>query len=174
MIKKALLGGLRDRIISREALYGLDDPGLFTLLSEGAHPLFSLAQQVKAGCLYSAAAEFPFDPKIHRPLLDIENRFRHEEALAEELSLALGSRIPPEEIAIDIPEPVSFETDLYVTDESCCFGDSSGLFKAQTLKEFERSLRVIRIFVNPACQNGERAFKELQSLWYGQRAWPEL
>ncbi|MDR2482202.1 MAG: HD domain-containing protein [Treponema sp.] len=150
MIKKALLGGLRDRIFSREALYGLDDPGLFSLFAESAHPLFALVQQVKAGRLYSAAVEFPFDSAIHSPLLDIDNRYLHEEALAERISRALGRRIPPDELIIDIPEPVSFETELYVTDESCYFEDSSGLFKAQTVKDFERQLRVGRILVKPA------------------------
>jgi hypothetical protein len=174
MIKKAVLGGLRDQIFPKEALYGLDDPGLFALLAGNAHPLFALAQQVRAGRLYSAAAEFPFDSSIHRPLLDIENRYLHEENLAGSLSAALGRRILPEELIIDIPEPVSFETSLYITGESCYFDDSSGLFKAQTLKDFERLLRVIRIFTAPAHEDAAQSPEDIQERLYRQMTSAQL
>jgi HD superfamily phosphohydrolase len=161
MIKKALLEGLREGSVSKEKLYGLDDSGLFELLSEEVLPIFSLARKVRNGQLYTAAVEFPFDKDRHSPLLDIENRFRHEEALAAELSLAAGRRIPAAELIIDVPEPVSFETDLYITDESCYFGDSSGIFKAEVLNSFEKSLRIVRIFVDSAHEYHVKLYREV-------------
>lgn len=160
MIKKALLGGLREEIFPKDALYGLDDSLLFTLFpSEG--PLFSLARRVREGQLYAAAAEFPFDAETHQPLLDIMNRYRREEDLAEQLSQALDLRIPPEGLIIDVPEPVFFETDIYVADESCYFEESPGILKP---KEIEKSLRIIRIFIDPTYEHQVKSYKGLRDL----------
>ncbi|MDR3341324.1 MAG: HD domain-containing protein [Treponema sp.] len=149
MIKKALLGGLEQGLITGEALYGLDDQSLFAVMAGHGDSLLSLAEKVRSGRLYVAAATFPFDAEEYRGLLDIKNRSYYEQALALEFSEVLGSRILPEEILIDIPEPVSFETGLYVTDEGCYFAESSGLFKAETVDAFIKSLYLIRIFVDP-------------------------
>jgi HD superfamily phosphohydrolase len=148
MIKKALLSGLEQGLIAGEELYDLDDQSLFTLMASRPH--FSLAEKVRSGRLYTVAAAFPFDPACHQGLLDIKHRSHYEAALAEELSEVGGTRVLPEEVIIDIPEPVSFETGLYVSDEGCYFAESSGLFKAEMVHSFIKSLYIIRIFVDPA------------------------
>jgi HD superfamily phosphohydrolase len=161
MIKTAVLAGLRDGIFSEEALYNLDDQGLFGLLAEGVHPRFSLARQVRDGRFYATVAEFPFVEAEHGGLTDITARFRYEEALAAKLSNLSGSfpggtgaqRIGPGELIIDIPEQVSFETDLYVQDEACYFTESSGVFSTDMVEGFIKSLRIIRIFVDPVHEN---------------------
>jgi hypothetical protein len=73
-----------------------------------------------------------------------------EQSLAEELSGILGRAVGPEALIIDLPEPVSFESGLFVTDEECFFSDSSSAFKNTLIDSFIKSLRIIRVFVDPA------------------------
>jgi HD superfamily phosphohydrolase len=174
MIKTAVLAGLRDGIFSEEALYNLDDQGLFGLLAEGAHPRFSLARQVRDERYYAAAAEFPFVEAEHGDLTDIRVRFHYEEVLAAKLShlsLKTGAQaIGPGELIIDIPEPVSFETGLYVQDEDRCFTDSSGVFSAEVVEGFIKSLRIIRIFIDPVHENSLQLSRLSDSL-YNYKCW---
>jgi HD superfamily phosphohydrolase len=144
MIKKALLAGLRDKTIAGEDLYGLDDQSLFKLMEEKNHPLFRLAGDIKNGTLYFEAAAFPFDEEKHRGLSDIGVRHLYEEALAAETARQTGKA--PADIIIDLPEPVSLESALYVRDEACPFSQSSSAFSESTVKAFVKSLRVVRIF----------------------------
>jgi HD superfamily phosphohydrolase len=144
MIKKALLAGLRDRTIAGEDLYGLDDQSLFKLMEEKKHPLFCLAGDVKNGMLYFEVAAFPFDETEHQSLLDIGRRHLYEEALAAETARQTGK--VPSGIIIDLPEPVSLESALYVRDESCTFSQSSSAFGENTVRAFVKSLRIVRIF----------------------------
>jgi HD superfamily phosphohydrolase len=146
MIKKALLAGLRDRVIAGEELYGLDDQELFRLMEEKKHPLFDLAAGVKNGTLFTEAAACPFNEKEHAPLTDIKNRFRYEEALAAELSRLTGKRVDGGGVIIDVPEPVSLERALFVRDENCLFGRSSSVFRENRAEAFVTSLRIVRIF----------------------------
>ncbi|GHV77227.1 phosphohydrolase [Spirochaetia bacterium] len=143
MVKKALLGGLEEGVLTPEDLYGLDDAGLFSLLGSRSHPLFHLAEKVRAGRFYAFVAAFPFDEGRHGALPDISLRSGYEEALALELSL------PPEAVLIDVPEPISFETGLYVADEACYFAESSSVFKPGVVEGLVKSLRIIRVFVDP-------------------------
>jgi HD superfamily phosphohydrolase len=148
MIKKALLGGLESGCISPEELYNLDDQELFALIKGRPHPLFTLADKVREGRLYAAAAEFPYQHE-YRGLLDIQKRSRYEETLARELGDA-GVAIRPDEVIIDVPEPVSFETGLFVGDENRYFAGSSSAFTAETVNSFVKSLYIIRVFTDPA------------------------
>jgi HD superfamily phosphohydrolase len=171
MIKKALLGGLEQGLIAGEELYDLDDQSLFTLMASRGDPRFSLAEKVRSGRLYTVAATFPFDPACHQGLLDIKHRSHYEAALAEELSEVLGIRILPEEVIIDIPEPVSFETGLYVSDERCYFAESSGLFKAEMVHSFIKSLYIIRIFVDPAYETRVKYNSSLYEVLHIRKKW---
>jgi HD superfamily phosphohydrolase len=173
MIKKALIGGLQEGFIAKEELYGLDDPGLFALMASRAgksRGLFSLAERVRDGCFYTAAAEFPFD-EAYRPLQDIENRSRHERALAREITENLGVPLVPEEIIIDVPEPISFETGLYIRDEERYFADSPGIFKDKDA--FVKSLRIIRIFLDPR-RMGKLKPEALDEILHIQKKWLQL
>jgi HD superfamily phosphohydrolase len=172
MIKKALLGGLEGGIIAREELYNLDDQSLFSLMAGRSHPLFVLAEKVRNGRFYAAAAEFPFDEEDHRGLLDIQARSGYEAALAGELSGALHIRIPPEELVIDVPEPVSFETGLYVKDEGRYFSESPGIFK--TGAAFVQSLRIVRIFTDPALENAIKSCSGLHRILHIRKKWLHL
>jgi HD superfamily phosphohydrolase len=172
MIKKVILRGLQRGALPKEKLYDLDDQGLFALLA--ADPLFALGERVRNGRLFAAAAEFPYDPVCHKELLDITSRSRHEEAVAADLSDALGFTLGPEAVIIDIPEQITFETGLYVRDEGCYFEQSSGIFKAETVKAFIRSLQVIRIFIDPdpvSGYAGHRYASVLNEILHVKRKW---
>jgi HD superfamily phosphohydrolase len=157
MIKKALMGGLEDGALRPEDLYGLDDAGLFALLAGRSHPLFPLAEEARLGRFFVPVAEFPFDETGSRKLLDIRHRSRHEQALAAELSL------PGEALVIDVPEPVSFETGLYVHDEGCYFSESSSVFNPAVVDSLVKSLRIIRIFVDPRHENRVKSSPKLEA-----------
>ncbi|MDR2518356.1 MAG: HD domain-containing protein [Spirochaetaceae bacterium] len=154
MIKKALIAGLEQGVLSKEELYGLDDQGLFSLLKSRNAPLSGLLDKIRDGSLYITAEEFPYDQGLHHAFVSVADRSRHEAAAAERLSRTLGASVSPEEVIIDIPEPVSFETGLYITDESCYFSESSSVFKAETVAAFIKSLHKVRIFIDPAAQRG--------------------
>ena len=158
MIKKALLGGLEKGSITDEELYNLDDQSLFTLMASRKEELFSLGADVQNGRLYITAAEFPYNDEIHKNLSNIKNRLRYEENLAHEFSSVLDCKILPSEVIIDIPEPVNFETGLYITDEQCYFGESSGVFKSETVGSFVKALHTVRIFLAPV--HRKRIFNE--------------
>jgi HD superfamily phosphohydrolase len=155
MIKKALLWGLAEGKIAGEELYNLDDQGLFALMkSRGGDNALSLAAKVRSGRLFTPLRGLPFDEKLHAPLLPAGERARYEEDLAGELSRSLGMGIKPGELIIDIPEKVSFETSLFVSDENRGFEESSSAFKANLVEALVKSLRIIRVFIDP-CHNFE-------------------
>ena len=149
MVKKAILGGLESGLIAGEELYNLDDQELFALAGTRKHPLFPLVDSVRNGRLFVIAGEIPFDENTHSKLLAIKDRSSMEEGLAAELSPFLGETLGGNELIIDLPEPVSFESELYITDEECFFTAGSSVFKNGFLEALTRSLRIIRVFVNP-------------------------
>jgi HD superfamily phosphohydrolase len=177
MIKKALLNGLESGLIKGEELYALDDQGLFALLKEKTGGLAevnsgacSLAEAVREGRLYSVASEIPFIEADHACLKDISRRSLYEEQLAEEfrrrgVPLGLGDLI------IDVPEPVSFETGLFVADEQCGFTESSSAFKTETLNSFVNTLYTIRVFVNPDFCEKVETLPQLSDILKGEKLW---
>ncbi|MDR1617870.1 MAG: HD domain-containing protein [Treponema sp.] len=179
MIKKALLLSLETGLIAGEELYNLDDQGLFTLLrgrgsrSGAAGTAAALAEAVREGRLFGTAAEFPFVESDHLRLRDITNRSRYEENLAGELRKA-GVPVEPEALIIDVPEPVSFETGLYVNDEGCFFGESSSAFRLETVNSFIKSLYIIRIFVDPAREGAVKSCPALHRILHIDKKWLNL
>jgi len=147
MIKKALLEGMEKGAIAGEELYNLDDQSLFFLLKEKKTNR-KLAPAVRDGRLYSVAAEIPFNQQDHAGLKDIARRSFYEEQLAGEFRRA-GIPLGDDDLIIDVPEPVSFGTGLFVLDEDRSFAESSSAFKTTTLDSFVKTLYTIRIFINP-------------------------
>ncbi|MDR1107630.1 MAG: HD domain-containing protein [Spirochaetaceae bacterium] len=174
MIKKALLAGLNAGVIAREELYGLDDQGLFALMANRPLPLFALAEKVRDGRLFGAAAEFPFEESIHGSLLDIQRRGLHEEALAREFAELTGRPVLPGDLIIDLPEPISFETGLYVNDEERYFSESSSVFGGRGVDRFIKTLRVIRIFVDPDYENDIKSAVGLGDILHKKKKWLHL
>jgi hypothetical protein len=179
MIKKALLLSLEAGRIAGEDLYNLDDQGLFTLLRGGASrtgasgTAAALVDAVQEGRLFGTAAEFPFLEPDHLRLREVENRSRYEECLAGELRRA-GVPVTPEALIIDVPEPVSFETGLYVNDEGCFFGESSSAFRLDTVNSFVKSLCIIRVFVDPAYEGAVKTCPALHRILHIDKKWLHL
>jgi hypothetical protein len=149
MVKKAILGGLGSGVIAPEELYGLDDQGLFYFLASKNYPLGKLAGAVRDGQIYTVSAELVYNEEEHGVLADPQRRAFYEERLATEFSRISGKKIPPEDLIIDLPEPVSFETGLYVRDEEKNFSDGSSAFKDGMVADLTKTLRIIRIFMHP-------------------------
>jgi HD superfamily phosphohydrolase len=160
MVKKALLGGLESGIIAAEELYNLDDQGLFALVAQRDYPLFALLDSVKNGRLFTVAAEIPYDEKTHRALLSLPERSRMEESLAAEISSVLRKTLEADAIIIDLPEPISFECNLFINDEDCFFSAGSSVFKGSLVDNFVKSLRIIRIFLDPRYEEKVRLCRE--------------
>lgn len=149
MMKTAVSAALADGAIAAEELYGLDDAGLFALLAARGHPSFELARGVRDGRLLRVAAEIPFDASLpaHRTLADLEFRPAVQERIAADLAAATGRRPRPWGLIVDLPEPISFETGLFVADEGRPFEESATAFASGTVAAFARTLRVVRICV---------------------------
>ncbi|MDR2842783.1 MAG: HD domain-containing protein [Spirochaetaceae bacterium] len=148
MIKKALFSALKDGSIRDDDLYALDDNGLFTLLDFLSSSLSALARDVRDGYLYAVAEEYPFNEAEHGRLEDINEREKEEAVLAEKFSILTGKKVLPKQVIIDLPNNPVFETDLYVLDEECSFGESSSFFKKHTVASFVKTLRIVRIYVD--------------------------
>jgi len=138
MVKKAILNSLESCKITGDELYNLDDNGLFTLLGEKTGE--PLIEAVREGRFFITAAEIPHEQVNLTAMRDINCRCE----LEKQIETALGIK----GVIIDIPEPVSFETGLFVVDEGRSFGESSSAFKTETVNAFIQTLYTIRIFID--------------------------
>lgn len=145
MIKKAVLLSLSNQSLRPEQLYTLDDEQ-FSHLGQKQSPLFGM---VRDNQLYPCRYEKPFgqdSPKESR-LLDLGARTRFE----EELSGRLG--VPPHHLIIDIPEPISFESEIPILTEEgslSSFSQLDQIFSHDIGRVFTKSLRKFRIFTHPS------------------------
>jgi HD superfamily phosphohydrolase len=156
MIKKALINSLETGKITDTELYDLDDTSLFALLGEKTGD--PLVESVHEGRFFITAAEIPHEQVNLEVIRDINRRPRLEKQLASELGLDSGS------IIIDVPEPVSFETFLYVIDEGCNFCESSSAFKTETVYAFRQTLYTIRIFTDQKYKETLKTFPGICSI----------
>ena len=147
MIKKAVLLALKAGVLRNEDLYGLDDDGFYSRLRSIDFPPLALAEAVFEGRLYESVLDLPFDAGDRRQLglLDLDARLRAEAELARDAGL------DPLGLVIDIPEPISFETDLPVLREhgsraAVPFSESPTVFSPPVVAGFAASLRRLRVF----------------------------
>jgi hypothetical protein len=161
------LTGLESGIIKNTELYNLDDQSLFNILQEKTSS--HLVKAVREGKLYTCIGEIPFT-KAENCLRDIESRHRHETQLCD-LFRSAGISIEDEELVIDIPEPISFETGLFVMDEEVYFADSSSAFKTDVLDSFIKNLYTIRIFVNPEIEKEIKTLSKLNDILNNIKNW---
>ena len=156
MIKKALINGLESEKITGTELYNLDDTSLFALIGEKTgDPLIEAAHE---GKFFITAAEIPHEQVNLDVIRDLNCRPRLEKELAREMG------IDPKSLIIDVPEPVSFETGLYVVDEECSFNESSSAFKTETINAFRQTLYTIRIFTDQKYKDTLKTFPQICSI----------
>ena len=147
MIKKALYSGLKDGVLSEEELYNLDDRGLFTLLDSRRHPAFAMAGNVLQGRLFVLEKEFRYDEIDFTDWEPLEKRHELEERFAVELSRGKGRTIRAEQVLIDLPERVVFDTGLQVKGEGRDFCESSSVFSPEIVASFTQTLRTARLYI---------------------------
>jgi HD superfamily phosphohydrolase len=155
MVKKSLIKGLESGKLTGEALYNLDDMSLFTLIGQKIE--CELVESVREGRIFTTAAEYSPEEIDINVIKSIGSRAQIEEKYAEKLRKK-GLEITGNDIIIDIPEPVSFETGLYVADEQCNFSSSSSAFKEETVNSFIKTLYTIRVFINQKYNESLKTF----------------
>jgi hypothetical protein len=151
MVKKPLLAGLIEGYLKPQDLYDLSDMGLFNLMSrmtgEG-HGLFGLGLRAYNGQFFSLAAEFPFNSRPCYGLDSIMTRPLYEKSLASALSSESGVPVNENDLIIDVPEPFSFETDLFIRGKNCPFSESTSFFAGKTMDFCAGALRIVRVFID--------------------------
>jgi HD superfamily phosphohydrolase len=143
MMKKTLFSALKNDEISAEQLYTLFDESLFETIKNSykKNPeVWHCGKQILDKKFYSVILELPFDEKNqnHQLLENLENRSKLEEKIAIECGCK------DYQVLIDIPEKISFESDLWIKDEQTEFSKSSTVFTPETVKSFTEKLRFIR------------------------------
>ena len=161
MVKKALINSLESGKITGEDLYNLDDRGLFTLLAEKT--VSPLIEAVREGRIFAQAAEIPIKNVNLDALRSINSRAELEEKLAAEVSKT-WEKLGKNDLIIDIPEPVSFETGLFVVDEGRNFSESSSAFKTEMVDSLIKPLYTVRVFVDQKYRRNLKTFPQVYSI----------
>ncbi|AEJ19235.1 HD domain-containing protein [Gracilinema caldarium] len=149
MMKKCIRTSLAAGFLHPEDLYNLDDTGLFTRLACVNHSSAQLAALVQEGHIWPSILEFPLEIDKIAQKLDWETRDFMEQRVAELLSSVTGIPVSVNQLIIDIPEPISFETNLALHESEKPFLTGPTVFSTNTMENFARVLRVIRIFTEP-------------------------
>jgi HD superfamily phosphohydrolase len=142
LMKKALHSAITKKILAPEELYQLDDFSVFTLLeSRKDFTEYQCALAVKENKLYKTIIEVPFDENnpLHIKLEDLTYRSEYENELAGEL------RVEKCDLLIDVPERISFESSLLIPGFT--------VFSEETVQDFTKNLRKIRVAVKPDSNN---------------------
>jgi len=146
MMKKTLYTALKEGILEAKELYSIDDQGLYSLLESKTYfDELECADAVQNKAFFKVLYECPYNEsyKLHRDLEDLEKREKIEKKIAKKIGCKAA------QILIDVPERISFESDLYIRDEKTSFSKSSTVFSEHTVERFTTSLRKIRLAVSP-------------------------
>lgn len=151
MIKCYLYENLNKGTLDEEQLYDLDDESFF-LLSQIKRPFGSLLTRVRENRFFKPVVEELYDENnpIHTDALSLKQRSMYEERIEKRLNLPSGS------IVLDIPERVSFESDIPVVRDRTFLGafeDVDPLFTRSRALEFTSSLRTVRLFADPTVES---------------------
>ncbi|MBP7262683.1 MAG: HD domain-containing protein [Spirochaetia bacterium] len=144
MIKKAVVSALASGDLEPDALYGLDDAGFYALM-EGRDRLGMIAA-VKSGALMRCCLELPYEEALpaHAAAASLDSRADVETAITDALPADERGR----SVIVDLPEPISFESDLPVLGSGGSFSESATVFRPEVVSSFTRSLRVLRVYTD--------------------------
>jgi len=145
MIKKAVLLSFADGSLGSDDLYELDDEQFFMLPSQRKFPHAPLFTAVRDNRLYRLGFEKAYEAQgvLEAHTKDLASRIAFESELASKLG------VPESQVIVDIPEPISFESDIPILGEGGRlkrFGDFDQIFSYDIGKVFTKSLRKFRIF----------------------------
>jgi HD superfamily phosphohydrolase len=163
MMKKTLFAALEGRFIESETLYTLDDSGIYAMIDTLNMDEKTLATDIRNRSFYQVVMEYPYDREnaTIRALENLGHRSAEESRIATVLSRNLSQSILPLHILIDIPEDISFESDLFIQDENVTFSNSSTVFSSDVVARFSSSLRMVRVAVHPSIAQRVLAIADL-------------
>ncbi len=160
MIKKAVGLALAEGLFCERDLYDRDDESFSQLFTRNSHSVPArLFDAVRNNRLLVSRLTLPYLPiKQHKRLYENgEYRRRCEGEIYQRLSKK-HPKLAVHELIIDIPENVSFESDIPIVRESgetVPFSEADELFTPQIVRTFTSSLRKIRIFTLPSIDESE-------------------
>jgi HD superfamily phosphohydrolase len=153
MIKKSIAMALEEGAIRTGDLYGLDDEQFAARFRSDLFPGFALIEDTRHRILHKQVLRLAFqeDSPSHRALENIGARLELEREIAAEAGKALGRKVPPECIVVDVPERLSFDAEIPVVDpnqveaEEAETGNPVSVFHSLGRGDFPRSLRSISV-----------------------------
>ncbi|MCR4790215.1 MAG: HD domain-containing protein [Treponemataceae bacterium] len=142
MMKKTLFTALKENQIEDENLYSLTDSDLFEIIKQHKkNENWYCAEKVMNNELFDVIYESSM--KSSNPkMLELENLDKRDNL---EKQIASYFKLKENQVLIDIPEKISFESDLWINDEGRDFSHSSTVFNKALVKDFTEKLRIIRI-----------------------------
>ena len=155
MIKKAVVGALDDGAVEPAELYGLDDGGFYALMAGPGRDRSGLIASVLNGTVLRPCLELAYEPEepAHVRAADLSLRPGLEAAIAG--GAGAGT------VVVDVPEPISFESDLPIIGTGSGFSAYATVFRPEVVAAFTRSLRVIRVFSDGSPERVAAAALEL-------------
>ena len=170
MIKVGLYHGLTEGFIDERDLYGLNDETFYAGFCSHEERPFDLIRRVYDRQLYDRqlyvpAADLGFDETnpAHARLANLEDRAAVEKRLHRLISRRLGREIDPLDIIVDIPEAESFEVSFPVIDGDRIidYPDAGSVFTPHVIEDFTRTLRRIRMILEPGVAADLDAHRQL-------------
>ncbi|MCF0237191.1 MAG: HD domain-containing protein [Sphaerochaetaceae bacterium] len=141
MVKKAVKCALTDEVIKEEDLFFIDDEEFINLCNSKDYEPFSLITKVRNGKLFQPVLELSYGNSF-----STNDRIELETTALEKAK----GKCKSFEVIVDIPEPISFETDILLLDQNgnkTPFSQADDLFKGKEVSEaFTKALRKIRVF----------------------------
>lgn len=149
MIKKAIMTGMSEGLFSETDLYDLDDESFARLFdrhpgSAPAHLFHRVREHDLLRCLATCSTEEVSG-------ISLAHRLELEEEIHTGLRRSYAS-LGRHEVIIDIPEQISFESDIPILmDNGTCkpFSEVDELFTPHVVKTFVDSLRKVRLYLPP-------------------------
>ena len=153
MIKKAVHVAMRDGLFAESDLYDLDDESFAVLFSRfGDSEANLLFTRVRNNDLLVPLATVPFLTE-HTYHQQVYRKPGERELLEQSIHTSLSKHYPTlaeHEVIIDIPEDLSFESDIPIAVQDASihpFSEVDELFSPQVVKAFTASLRKIRLYL---------------------------
>jgi len=162
MMKKTLHAALEKKLIEPDNLYSQDDEGIFALVASLDFPEKEIARDVRSRNFFSVAAEYPYEERF-APLENLAIRTLAECRIADFLSVETGIKVSAHRVLADIPERISFESDLMISDTRAPFSESSTVFSRDVVDRFTASLRILRVAVHPSAAEAVAKIPDLKA-----------
>jgi len=101
---------------------------------------------VKSGALMRCCLELPYEEALpaQAAAASLDSRADVETAITDALPADERGR----SVIVDLPEPISFESDLPVLGSGGSFSESATVFRPEVVSSFTRSLRVLRVYTD--------------------------